>query len=101
MAKRKVIWTIGANRERKEILTYWIERTKSKRYSFKLNILINKAIELASEFPESGRKTNTNNTRVKIVKDYLIFYDFTQFEIIILSIWDANRNDKESAFNYT
>jgi toxin YoeB len=56
--------------------------------------MIKEAIKIASHYPESGRKTDEGSTRVKIVRDYLIFYDFNPKEIIVLSIWDANRNDQ-------
>lgn len=97
MAKRKVIWTRSANIERKEILEYWIVRTSSKRYSIKLNKLFKEIPQLVAKFPEAGRKTNVENTRVKIVRDYLIFYNFNPKE----SVWDENRNDKESKYNFS
>ncbi|MDZ4667248.1 MAG: type II toxin-antitoxin system RelE/ParE family toxin [bacterium] len=67
----------------------------TKRCSIKLNNLFKEAIKLAPDFPESVRKTNLNNTRVKIARDYLISYDFNPKEMIILSIWDANQNEKK------
>ncbi len=94
MARRKIVWTKSANHDRLEILSYWIERNSSKTYSLRLNKMIKEAIKIASQYPESGRKTDEGSTRVKIVRDYLIFYDFNPYEIIVLSIWDANRNDQ-------
>lgn len=91
MAKRKVIWTLKANIERKEILEYWILRNKSKTFSVKLNKLIVETIKLLAEHPTIGRKTDIKDVRVKIVRDYLIFYEFSKFELIILSIWDGRR----------
>lgn len=72
MAKRKVIWTYKANLERKNILEYWIIRNQSKTFSIKLNKLILYNIKLLSEQPAIGRKTDIDNVRVKIVRDYLI-----------------------------
>lgn len=98
MAKRTIIWTTKANIERREILKYWINRNKSKAYSVKLNeLFINSLIKL-SENPKIGRKTNFNNVRVKIVRDYLIFYEFDLNELKVLSIWDGRRD--ESKFNF-
>ncbi|MGE8555354.1 MAG: type II toxin-antitoxin system RelE/ParE family toxin [Chryseobacterium jejuense] len=51
-------------------------------------------IGLLAEHPIIGRKTDVQNVRVKIVRDYLIFYEFSGVELIILSIWDGRRNDK-------
>ncbi|MGE6395215.1 type II toxin-antitoxin system RelE/ParE family toxin [Chryseobacterium scophthalmum] len=33
-------------------------------------------------------------TRVIIVRNYLIFYEFNEKEIIIQSVWDGKRNTK-------
>lgn len=56
--------------------------------------MIKEALKIASQYPESGKKTDEENTRVKVVRDYLLFYDFGADEIIVLSIWDASRNDQ-------
>ncbi|MGV0846579.1 type II toxin-antitoxin system RelE/ParE family toxin [Empedobacter falsenii] len=94
MVKRKIIWTITANLERKEILEYWILRNKSKRFSIKLNYLILQTLEVLRENPTIGRRTNIDNVRVKLIREYLLLYEFTDAKLIILSIWDARRNIK-------
>jgi len=94
MAERKIIWTQKANEERKEILSYWIERNRSSAYSVKLNALIKETLRLTAFYPESGRKTTINNVRVKIVRDYLLFYEITPTELIVLVIWDKRRDEK-------
>jgi hypothetical protein len=33
---REIIWTATAKIQRKELLTYWIDRNQSKAYSIKL-----------------------------------------------------------------
>ncbi|WP_288434871.1 type II toxin-antitoxin system RelE/ParE family toxin [uncultured Chryseobacterium sp.] len=95
MAKRKVIWTVKANKERKEILEYWILRNNSKIFSIKLNKLILYNVGLLADHPTIGRKTDVEKVRVKIVRDYLIFYEFSSSELIILSIWDERRENKK------
>ncbi|WP_312825340.1 type II toxin-antitoxin system RelE/ParE family toxin [Epilithonimonas sp.] len=96
MAKRKINWTEKANLERKEILQYWINRNKSKRYSIKLNKLFVETIKKTAENPMIGRKTDFNeNIRVKIVRDYLLFYKFDDQQLKVLSIWDGNRDDNK------
>ena len=94
MAKRKIIWTKTVNLERKEILEYWILRNKSKRFSIKLNYLILQTLEVLRENPTIGRLTNVNNVRVKLIREYLLMYEFTDSELIVLSIWDTRRNIK-------
>ncbi len=94
MAKRKIIWTKTAHLERKEILEYWILRNQSKRFSVKLNQLIIETLDCLCENPTIGRKTNFENVRIKLIRDYLLLYEFNESEFIILSIWDARRDIK-------
>jgi plasmid stabilization system protein ParE len=98
MAKRKVIWTQTANIERKEILEYWVLRNKSKTFSLKLNKLIIENVKALAEHPTTGRKTNNENVRVKIIREYLVFYEFSKNELIILSIWDGRRDNSVKNF---
>lgn len=101
MAKRKIVWINSAKLELKEILIYWKKKTKSKAYSKKLSILITEAINLLCQHPKIGRTTTDENTRISIVRNYLIFYEVTETELIILSIWDARRDENETDFDYT
>jgi addiction module RelE/StbE family toxin len=91
MAKQ-IIWTHKAQQERKEILQYWRIHNQSKTYSKKLNQLIKKALALIAAHPNIGRRTDIENVRVKMVRDYLIFYEEQNDHIFILSIWDNRRN---------
>jgi toxin YoeB len=93
MAKR-IIWTEAAHADRKEILLYWKKHNASNAYSRKLNELFKRAILLISTHPEIGRKTDIENVRIKLVRDYLLFYEETEKYIFILAIWD-NRRDPE------
>ena len=95
MAKRKITWTEKANLERIEILEYWINRNKSKTYSVKLNQLIKTSLKQVAENPTIGRKTDFDeNVRLKIVRDYLIFYQYDSAELKVLSVWSGYRNEK-------
>jgi toxin YoeB len=89
---RTVVWTHKAIEERKAILDYWVHRNQSKSYSIKLNNLFIERIKHIALQPYSGRKTEDENVRVRIVKDYLIFYEIEEPKIIILTIWDNRRN---------
>ncbi len=89
---RQIIWTVSAQTERREILEYWVKRNKSKTYSIKLNKLIITALREISKNPFIGRKTEIEDVRVKIVRDYLIFYEISPKKIFVLSIWDGRRD---------
>jgi toxin YoeB len=96
MAEWKINWTERANFERKEILEYWINQNKSKTYSVKLNKLFIDAIRKIASSPEIGRKTDFDeNVRLKIVRDYLLFYEYDEKQIKILSVWDGNRDQRK------
>ena len=86
MASRKIIWTSKANKERKEILEYWITRLKSTTYSKKLNNEIINATRLLAKEPQIGRLTNFEDIRVKIIRHYLLFYEWNDSEIKVMAI---------------
>lgn len=87
-----------AQRERKEILEYWRLRNKSSTYSKKLNQLFKESVKIITEFPQIGKPTDDINTRIKIVRDYLIIYEETESQIHILTIWNS-RQDPEKVKN--
>jgi addiction module RelE/StbE family toxin len=91
MAKQ-IIWSLRAQKDKKEILTYWLQRNKSNQYSKKLNQLFKDSIQLLREHPYVGKSTDDNSVRIKIVKEYLLIYEVTETSIIILSIWDGRQN---------
>jgi hypothetical protein len=39
-----------------------------------------------------GKRTWKENVRVKVLKDYLIIYEITVNEIVVLSLWDCRQN---------
>jgi addiction module RelE/StbE family toxin len=93
MAK-EVIWSLRAQNDRKEILDYWRQRNKSSTYSKKLNELFKESIKIILDFPQIGKVTDDTKARIKVVRDYLIIYEETETQILILTIWDS-RQDPE------
>ena len=91
MAKQ-IIWSLRAQKDKKEIFKYWSQRNKSNRYSKKLNQLFKGAILLLSEHPYIGRPTDDASARIKIVNEYLLIYEVTETSINILSIWDGRQD---------
>jgi toxin YoeB len=91
MAKQ-IIWSLRAQKDKKEIFKYWSQRNKSNRYSNKLNQLFKEAILLLREHPYIGRSTDDALVRIKIVKEYLLIYEVTETSINILSIWDGRQD---------
>lgn len=94
MAERKVIWSVNAQNDRKEILQYWKQRNKSTTYSKKLRKLFSEAIDQIRKQPGIGSPTQVKNVRVKVVRDYLIVYKELDEQLHLLAIWDSRRNPK-------
>ncbi|WP_276501034.1 type II toxin-antitoxin system RelE/ParE family toxin [Terrimonas pollutisoli] len=95
---KRVVWTNNAHNERKEILLYWKTHNQSGAYSRKLNELFKKAVKLICAHPQIGRKTDVENVRVKLVRDYLLFYEETDDAIVVLSVWDNRRNPDDAPY---
>lgn len=88
---RRIVWTRRAQIERIEILAFWKEHNQSGTYSKKLNELIKKSLQIISRYPMIGKPTQMRNVRVKVLSNYLIIYETTPLEIIVLSIWDSRQ----------
>jgi len=91
MAK-KITWSARAQKERTEILRYWINRNKSNSFSLSLNKLFIEYVELVAIMPELGIATDAKDVRIIIVRDYSVYYRIISTHIEVLSIWDNRRN---------
>ncbi|MDQ3682380.1 MAG: type II toxin-antitoxin system RelE/ParE family toxin [Bacteroidota bacterium] len=58
-------------------------------------MLFKKAIQLVASHPHIGRKTDVENIRVKLLRDYRIVYEEPENRIEILTVWDNRRNPDE------
>lgn len=94
MAKQ-IIWSKLAQQDRKSILTFWIDHNKSFTFSKRLNQMFENTADLISKHPKIGRKTEEQDIRIKIIKDYYFTYRETETRIEILTIWDS-RQDPEN-----
>jgi len=88
----KIIWTLKAKKELLEILQYWVNRNKSNNYSLKLNSLIEDQLNLIIEQPKIGRKTDIPNVYIKIIHKYLLYYEFVNDTLYILTIRHGSQN---------
>lgn len=97
MAK-KIEWTETSIRDRFNIYQFRIDKNKSDSYSKKLEKLFNEAPKLLSEFPEIGTNTDFPGLRVKVVKNYKLFYPNREDTIQIVRVWDARQDPKKLKF---
>ena len=88
----KIIWSLRAKDDIKEISIYWNNRNGNSNYSKKIRKLTNDYLELLLDFPEAGKKTNDNRVREIIIKDYKLFYTIDETSIYIIRFWDSRQN---------
>ena len=91
----KIVWTENAQKNRFDILSYWKERTLSKRYSKKLNQIFIQNAALLARHPNLGKKTDVKNIRGQIIKDYIMLYKVVHSTLFILSIFDTRQHPKK------
>jgi plasmid stabilization system protein ParE len=92
---RTIVWSTRAVNEWVEILEYWNNRNKSYTYGLYLDNLFKQKFALIVKSPELGRATDFPLVRIKIVRDYKIYYRIQREAIEILAIWDTRRNPKK------
>lgn len=94
MAKRRVVWTFTAARQRKQILEYWYRRNLSPDYSLKLIEVIESRLRFVSRYPFTFQQSSYVNTRCTTLGNYSIYYQVFEASIIVTAFWD-NRQDPE------
>jgi len=92
MAKRTIVWTETAARQRREILRYWVKRNGTTTYAEKLIKLTAEQIRVIQTNPKLFKKANFPNTHVSVLGHFSIFYKFSKDLLIITAFWD-NRQD--------
>lgn len=98
MAKKSVVWTETAIKQRREILKYWTLLNKCTLYAEKLLGLIRDRISTIIKNPEAGKPTSHFNTREAAMGNFSIYYRTTAQQIFITAFWD-NRQDPEKIHN--
>ncbi|MBS1532825.1 MAG: type II toxin-antitoxin system RelE/ParE family toxin [Bacteroidetes bacterium] len=92
MAKRKVVWTETAAKQRREILRYWTSRNGSTTYAEKLIKLISKRVKAILDQPEGFPVTIFPGTRISAMGHFSILYKITEDQLTVTAFWD-NRQD--------
>lgn len=73
MAK-KIEWTYTAVQDRFHIYQFWLAHNNSDSHSQKLERLFNEAAKLLAQYPEIGTETDFHGIRIKVIKNYKLFY---------------------------
>ena len=95
MAKKSIVWTQTATKQRREILKYWTLRNKSIAYAEKLIGLIKERVILISENPFAGKETSHSETREAAMGNFSIYYKVIDDKIFITAFWDNRQNPKK------
>lgn len=95
MAKRTVVWTETAAKQRREILKYWVKRNGTTTYAEKLIKLIAEQIKVIQNNPKLFKKADFPNTHVSALGHFSIFYQFTKDLLIITAFWDNRQDPKK------
>ncbi len=89
---RQIVWTAPAERDRQEILRYWLDRNGTATYSLKLLDHFNAVIAKTIAHPYIGRPADIAGIRVLQAYDYFIFYEVMADAIVVHHIWHARRD---------
>jgi plasmid stabilization system protein ParE len=95
MAKRKIVWTETAAKQRRELLRYWTERNKSTSYAEKLIDIISKHIKVISKNPEAYKKSQIDEVRESAMGHFSLFYKISSNHIIVMAFWDNRQDPKK------
>jgi plasmid stabilization system protein ParE len=95
MAKRTVVWTETAARQRRGILKYWVKRNGTTTYAEKLIKLTAAQIKVIQDNPKLFKKAYFPDTHVSALGHFSIFYKFTKDILIITAYWDNRQDPKK------
>jgi plasmid stabilization system protein ParE len=92
MAKRTVVWTETAAKQRREILKYWTKHNGSTIYAEKLIKHIANQVKIIVSHPKSFKLADFPETRESAIGHFSIYYKVNSNLLIITAFWD-NRQD--------
>jgi plasmid stabilization system protein ParE len=95
MAKRKIVWTETAAKQRREILNYWTERNKSTTYAEKLIEITAKHLKVISKNPLAFKETEIDNVRESAMGHFSLYYKISSDQLIVMAFWDNRQDPKK------
>jgi len=95
MAKRVVIWTITASKQRRDILRYWTQKNGSTIYAEKLIKLIKVRIRTISVNPGAFKLTTFKDVWVSSLGHFSIYYKIRETDLIVVAFWDNRQDSKK------
>ena len=95
MAKRTIVWTDTAAKQRRQILKYWTERNQSTAFAEKLIEITAKHLKVISKNPEAFKETEFDNLRESAMGHFSLYYKITETQIIVMAFWDNRQDPKK------
>lgn len=85
MAKKKIVWTETAAKQRRDILRYWTERNKATTYAEKLIEITTKHLKVISKNPEAFRVTEIDEIRESAMGHFSLYYKIIPKHLIVIA----------------
>ncbi|MEN9441931.1 MAG: hypothetical protein RLZ33_2008 [Bacteroidota bacterium] len=95
MAKRKIVWTETAAKQRREILSYWLKKTQSTTFPKKLIEITAEHLKVIVKNPEAFKETEIKGVRESAMGHFSLYYKITPEQIIVMAFWDNRQNPKK------
>jgi toxin YoeB len=97
--RKRVIWTPSAKQELQEILCFFRNRNGDNIYSKKLRVAFRQAERRIKDNEKTGMRYEGSDYRcVFVEKNYQLFYQITENQILIIRVWDVRRNSDDLNF---
>ena len=94
----KIIWSSNAQRDRFNIMDYWLERNKSKENPRQLpKMFADQKHDLIAS-PQTAQETSNSDIRWIVIRDYKVFFEKKGDNINNLRIWDGRRDPNAEPF---
>lgn len=75
---KRIDWSEKASEQLANILIFWTEHNKSTRYSEKLLIEMEEMVLQLVLHPQLGKPSGVDGIRMKLLRDYWIFYRYNE-----------------------
>jgi plasmid stabilization system protein ParE len=95
MAKRTIVWTDTAAKQRRQILKYWTERNQSTAFAEKLIEVTAKHLKVILKNPEAFKETEFDSLRESAMGHFSLYYKITETQIIVMAFWDNRQDPKK------
>ena len=95
MAKKSIVWSETAAKQRRGIFQYWNKRNSSTNYSNKIRLLVNEQVQLISKNPSSFLLTDYNENLVTVIEHFCIYFKIIQHQILITAFWDSRQDPQK------